>query len=601
MCGILGWVNNKKRILNQKNLFINMLDTMSNRGNDNTGYYFKDNILLGHKRLAIIDLENGNQPFFYKNYCIVYNGEIYNADEIKLDLIERGYEFDTTCDTEVLFKAYIEYKEKCLDLLEGIFSFAVYDEDKKSLFIARDRYGVKPLYYLKYKNNLIFSSTIKAILTSNLIKPIIGKKELTEILSLGPSKCVGSGVFRGINELRAGHYLIYKKNKIKIRRYYNIKTAACNDTYDDAREKIKTLLTDSIKRQMRSDVDIACLLSGGLDSSIITAVVAQNLNKQLTTYSIDYVDNDKYFKKTSFTVDLDKKFIEDMSEKYNTNHIYKVITQEDLAKALEYAVDARDYPGMADVDSSLLWFSKEISKDFKVILSGECADEIFGGYPWFYRDELNDRESFPWINNLDYRQSLLNSKYKKRLNLKKFAKKEYNKMIKELPKGDRKNKYKKLFYVNMTHFMTTLLDRKDRMTMYSTLEARVPFADTELINYLWNLPFDYKYRFNQEKYILRDAFKDILPESISKRKKNPYPKTHNPIYLKLVSNLLKKSLQDKNSVLYKVFDIDKINELLNAKDDDLLPWFGQLMTKPQLIAYLYQFDYWFKKYNIELK
>ncbi len=601
MCGILGWINNKKNILDKKDIFNDMLESMSCRGNDNTGYYTRDNILLGHKRLAIIDLENGNQPFYYKNYCIIYNGEIYNAPDIKKDLINRGYKFDTTCDTEVLFKAYIEYKEKCLDLIEGIFSFAIYDSKKKKLFIARDRYGVKPLYYMKKKNDFIFSSTIKAILKSKIIKPIIGKKELSEILSLGPSKCVGSGIFKGINELRAGHYLIYKKNKIKIKRYYNVKTQECNDTYEQARDKVKTLLTDSIKRQMMSDVDIACLLSGGLDSSIITAVVAKNYNKRLTTYSIDYVDNDKYFKKTSFTVDLDKKFIEDMSNMYNTDHKYKIITQEELAKCLEYAVDARDYPGMSDVDASLLWFSKEISKDYKVILSGECADEIFGGYPWFYRDELNDRENFPWINNLDYRQSLLNEKYRKKINLSKFAAKEYKKMIKELPKKDRKDKYKRLFYINMTHFMTTLLDRKDRMTMYSTLEARVPFADTKLIDYLWNLPFNYKYRFNQEKYILREAFEDILPESVSTRKKNPYPKTHNPVYLNLVSNLLKDSLKNKDSVLYKVFDIEKINELLNSKDDDILPWFGQLMTRPQLIAYLYQFDYWFRKYNIELE
>ena len=601
MCGILGWMNNKKSILDKEKTFTNMLNKMKNRGNDNTGYYFRDNILLGHKRLAIMDIKNGNQPMFYKNYIIVYNGEIYNADIIKEDLINKGYKFDTTCDTEVLFKAYIEYKENCLDRLEGIFSFAIYDKNKKTLFIARDRYGVKPLYYLKYKNDFIFSSTISSILESNLIKPIIRKKELGQILSLGPSTCVGSGIFKGIKSLRPAHYMVVKNNKIKIKRYYNVKSKECNDSYDSAKEKIKELLTDSIKRQMTSDVDIACLLSGGLDSSIITAVIAKNYGKQLTTYSIDYVDNDKYFKKTNFTVDLDKKYIEDMSNMYNTNHIYKIITQEELAESLKLAVDARDYPGMSDIDSSLLWFSKKIAKNYKVVLSGECADEIFGGYPWFYREELNERDNFPWINNLEYRQNLLNSDYKKKINLNKIAKKEYKKTIKELPKADRKDKYKKLFYINMTHFMTTLLDRKDRMTMYSTLEARVPFADTKLIDYLWNLPFDYKYRFNQEKYILRDAFNDLLPKSIINRKKNPYPKTHNPKYLNLVSNLLKESLEDKGSVLYKIFDIDEINKLLDSKSDDILPWFGQLMTKPQLIAYLYQFDYWFKKYNIILK
>lgn len=600
MCAILGWMNSKKNLKNVQNNFKEMLDLMSYRGKDNTGYYFEDSILLGHKRLAIIDLENGNQPMKYKEYTIVYNGEIYNADTLKQELENQGYKFKTNCDTEVILIGYACYKEKILEKLEGIFAFAIYNSKNKSVFLARDRFGVKPLYYTYYKHNFIFSSSIKSILKSGVIKPILGKKELARIISLGPSKCMGDGIFKGIKELRPAHYMIFKNKKIKIKRYWNIKSKEFTDSFDEAVKKVRNLLENSIKRQMKSDVDIATLLSGGLDSSIISAIVALNKKNILSTYSIDYEDNDKFFKSNTFQVSQDEKYIEIMSKAFNTKHTYMTISQNEVADYLIKTLKLRDYPGMIDIDSSLLWFSEKISEKYKVILSGECADEIFGGYPWFYKKELNNRKEFPWINNIDYRQKLINKNLRKKINIHKIIKKEYMNTIRELSLKDRKDKYKKLFYINMTHFMTTLLDRKDRMTMGATIEARVPFADTKLIEYLWNMPFEYKYKDGIEKYILREAFKDILPQEILNRKKNPYPKTHNPLFLELVSNLLKDRLKNDKSILYKLFDIDEINNLLNSNSDYDIPWFGQLMTKPQLIAYLYQFDVWVEEYNIEI-
>ena len=592
MCAILGVLQKKE--FNQ-NLFKSMLELMNNRGKDSTGYYFSNEIFLGHKRLAIRDIENGCQPMFYKEYVIVYNGEIYNTEEIKSDLLNKGYSFFTTSDTEIILKGYAEYKNKIVNKLEGIFAFAIYNKRKKELFIARDRFGVKPLFYAKKNNRFIFSSMIKPILKSKIVKPILTKKELTEILALGPSKKIGSGIFKDIYELRPAHYLIYKHNKIKIKRYWKLKSKKCTDTFEQAKLKVFKLLSDSIKRQMISDRSVATLLSGGLDSSLITAITAINYKAKLTTYSIDYENNSKYFKKNNFTVSEDKHYIDIMSKTFNTNHQYKTITQKDVVKLLTDTLYLRDYPGMTDIDSSLYWFSKEISKEHKVILSGECADEIFGGYPWFYRKELNNK--FPWINNINYRQKLINPKIK--INLNKTLKKEYKKTIKELSRKDRKDKYKRLFYINMTHFMTTLLDRKDRMTMGATIEARVPFADTKLIEYLWNLPFDYKYKNNTEKYLLRESFKNIIPDEVLYRKKNPYPKTHHPYFLNEVKKLLKERLKKGN--LNKVFNINEIEKLLEDNNDYDIPWFGQLMTKPQLISYLYQFDLWIEKYNIEIK
>lgn len=601
MCGITGWMNKNENLRNKKRIIKKMTKTLKYRGPDSTGYFISDDVLLGHKRLAIIDPEKGKQPMKYDNYVIVYNGEIYNTDSIRKKLIKKGYSFNTTSDTEVILKGYACYKEKIVEKLEGIFAFAIYDG--KDLFLARDCLGVKPLFYTQIDGNFLFASEIKALLKNDLVQPIIDKESLQELLGLGPSKIPGSGIFKGIKELRAAHYLTYKAGVIDIKRYWNVKDKKFDDTFEVCSTKVRRMLMDSIKRQMVSDVGISTFLSGGLDSSIITAVVSNELKKQnqvLDTYSIDYEDNDKYFKANKFQVSKDKKFIDIMKNAFKTNHTYEVISQRKLAKTLKESVIARDYPGMADIDSSLFWFSKQIRKEHKVILSGECADEIFGGYPWFYRKEIRERENFPWIDSLDERISLIKKDLAQKLDLKNFVKEKCELTLSEINVSDDEN-LKKLFYLNMTWFMPTLLDRKDRMTMRASLEARVPFADTKLIEYLWNVPWEYKYRNNQEKGLLRHAFKNILPKEIIDRKKNPYPKTHNPKYTKIMIKLLKKRLKNKKSVLYKIFDYDKLMNLIETGGESFkTPWFGQLMTGPELLAYLYQFDIWTVKYKIIL-
>ncbi len=605
MCGIVGWFNNKQSIRNKREILKQMTETLRQRGPDASGYYFKKNILLGHRRLSIIDIEKGSQPMSYKNYTIIFNGIIYNHHDIRNDLIKKGFSFNTNSDTEVLLKAYVYYKEKVLDILNGIFAFAIYNNN--SLFIARDRLGIKPLFYTKRKNDFIFASEIKALLKSEIVKPIINKQSLQELLALGPSKTPGCGIFKDIKELKAAHYLIYKHNKIKIKRYWNVKDLPFKDSFKQTRLKVRQMVTEAIKRQMVADVDICCLLSGGLDSSIISAICSKELYKEgktLNTYSIDYEDNKKHFLKNDFQISNDEYYIKLVSNNFNTNHSYKIINQQQLADYLNEAMIARDLPGMADIDSSLFWFIKEISNHHKVVLSGECADEIFGGYPWFYKEELFNKKGFPWINNLDDRSNLLSKELQKKLNLEAYANKQYKKALKEVPKCKYKKsrKYRQLFYLNMTWFMTTLLDRKDRMTMRSGIEARVPFSDHKLVEYLWNVPWEYKYSNNQEKGLLRDSFKDLLPKEIINRKKNPYPKTHHPQYTQIVSNLLLERLNNKDSVLYKIFDYDKILELIETEGKSYQnPWFGQLMTGPQLIAYLYQFDLWAEHYNIILE
>ena len=598
MCGFVGWYNDKENIKKHKKMIKKMNKSLKHRGPDDHQYDISDHLLLGHNRLSIIDLKNGVQPMKYKNYTIVYNGEIYNTNEIKKLLIEKGYTFTTTSDTEVLLKGYICFKEKILNMIEGIYAFAIYNQEE--LFLARDRLGVKPLFYSHMGNDFLFASEIKAILKSKIVKPIITKDSLSQLLSLGPSRVPGSGIFKDIYELRPAHYLTYKDGQINIQRYWNVASKEFNDTFEESVIKIRELLTDSIKRQMVSDVPIACFLSGGLDSSIITAVVSKNYDDVLKTFSIDYEDNNKYFKGNAFQISEDKSFIDIMRKTFSTNHYFEIISQRKLAKLLKKSVVARDYPGMADIDSSLYWFSKQIKKEVKVALSGECADEIFGGYPWFYNEKIRKRDNFPWIDSLGERNNLLKEELKDKLKLKDYVSKAYEDIIKEIPEDS--DEFKKLFYINMIMFMPTLLERKDRMTMMASLEARVPFADTKLIEYLWNVPWEYKFYHNKEKGLLREAFKDILPNEIFDRKKNPYPKTHHPKYTKIVTKMLRKRLKRKSNVIYKIFDKDKIRKLIETNGSSFkTPWFGQLMTGPQLLAYLYQFDVWADKYKIILE
>ena len=345
------------------------------------------------------------------------------------------------------------------------------------------------------------------------------------------------------------------------------------------------------------------MLSGGLDSSIITAVASQYVSK-LSTYSIDYQDQDKYFQPYEYQTTRDEHYINEMLDRYSTNHKTVTVSQKQLVMALKDSLIARDAPGMADIDSSFLLFSKEISQHHKVVLSGECADEIFGGYPWFYRQDLINVKGFPWMREFDKRMELFNDNVKT-LNIENYVLDKYYQTLDEIDYYDQnfEDEHKrKMIYLNIEWFMQTLLTRSDSQTMQSSIELRVPFANKDIISYIYNVPWKYLYHDNMEKGLLRDAFKDFLPNDIYNRKKNPYPKTHSPLYCDLIVELLKESLKDKDNILLKLFNHNKLLDLINSKGTSFkYPWFGQLMMGPQLLAYFYQIYLWGRIYHIELE
>ena len=611
MCGIVGWSNLKNNIRDYSDIMDEMIDTLKLRGPDSAGLKTYNHALMGHRRLIIVDPTGGMQPMTKiinnKEYTICYNGELYNTEEVRADLISKGYKFDSYSDTEVLLTSYIEYGQKCADYLNGIFAFGIWDEYNQELFLCRDQLGIKPLFYSYIDGNLIFASEIKALLKHPYIDSIVDRDGLIELISLGPARTLNGAIFKDIKEIPPAHYLLFNKRGINLNEYWKLETMEHEDDIDTTKKKVREMLVEIIENQLVSDVPVCTFLSGGLDSSVISSVAFDKFKKDglgvLNTFSIDYKDNEKYFKKNLYEPNSDPEYVKRMVEFLGSNHHNIVLNNIDLAHALDDATKAADLPGMADVDSSLYLFAKEVRKYATVALSGECADEVFGGYPWFTR-EYDSIEIFPWTNSIEYRKNILKPSLKD-LPIEEYVKQtcrdSINK-IDKLPKESHDDRIiRELTYLNIKYQMLTLINRKDRMTMSNSLEGRVPYADKRLVQYAFNFPKDIKLLHGREKGLLREAVRGIVPDEIIDRKKSPYPKTHNPEYTREVSNMLKKILEDRSSPIHQIIDYDFVSNIVDTGGESFKePWYGQLMTGPQVIAYLIQLNNWMKFYNVKL-
>ena len=612
MCGIVGFVNYKQDISKFRNVLNKMNSSLSNRGPDEQGFYIRKQVAFAHKRLVVVDPIGGKQPmienFSDSEYSIVYNGQIYNTKELRDILIENGFSFSGHSDTEVLLKAFIFYGPSVVNHLNGIFAFAIWNSKSEELFIARDHFGVKPLFYTMQNNSFIFASEIKAIFQYPGVAKIVNGQGISELFGIGPAHTPGLTVFDNIFELKPAHYAVFNKSGLHIHRYWKLTSQPHTESFDVTCQHLEYLLKDSITRQLVSDVPLCTFLSGGLDSSIITKFASDYCNENglepLNTFSIDYVDNDKNFVKSDFQPNSDNYYINLMVNKLNTVHHPIVIDTPELADYLEDAMIARDMPGMADIDSSLLLFCKYVKPNATVALTGECADEIFGGYPWFYRKELMELDGFPWSSDIAFRATLLREDILTAKELSEYAKEHYLDSVRNAPhladETPEEHRRYEIAYLNIKWFMQTLLDRMDRTSMYSGLEARVPFADHRIIEYVYNVPWKMKYQNGTEKALLRDACADLLPEEILHRKKSPYPKTYSPVYEKMLTEKMRSIVQDPNSPVLSILDTTKLETFLKEPAQYGKPWFGQLMAGPQLLAYYIQLNYWMEKYHLSL-
>ncbi len=607
MCGITGFCRFDRPLPFPESgeIVQKMGDTLGHRGPDDAGVWLNGACALAHRRLAVIDPAGGAQPMMRGNCVMVYNGELYNTPDLRWDLEQKGHIFSTRTDTEVVLEAYREYGERVGDHLEGIYAFAIWDGKRETLFCCRDRFGVKPFFYTVQGGLFLFGSELKALFAHPAVTPETDDDTWREVLGICPARTPGSGVFKGMKELPPAHCLRLDREGLHLSRYWALESREHRESYEETVEHVRTLLCAAIQRQLVSDVPLCTLLSGGLDSSFITAVAARAYQADgmppLETYSFDYTDNDKYFQASAFQPDADWPWVERMSRAFATNHRVLTCDQRTLVNLLGEAMRAKDFPGMADCDSSLLYFCRNIRKRHIVAISGECSDEIFGGYPWFHRKDMLEADTFPWCMDLSPRTGVLRPEVVKRLDLEEAVRQRYRASVAQTPyldgeTGDDRRR-REIGWLNLNWFMTNLLDRKDRISMATGLEIRVPFCDHHLVEYVWNIPWEMKSRGGVRKQVLRDAAQGILPEDVRNRPKSPYPKTHNPLFERLAGEKLTEILDDRTSPLLSIVDEGALRSgLLKGAGDYGKAWFGQLMAGPQMIAYLIQLNEWMKTY-----
>ncbi|MFA9376155.1 MAG: asparagine synthase (glutamine-hydrolyzing) [Lachnotalea sp.] len=615
MCGIAGFFNPYEHYSNSSNYYRDILNKMNlvqkHRGPDDDGTYLTDNFAFAHVRLSIIDLAGGHQPmtrtYHDVNYTIIYNGELYNTDELRQDLISKGHHFETTSDTEVILIGFIEYGPDFVQKLNGIFAFAISDERTNTIYIFRDRFGVKPLFYTLIKDTLIFSSELKGIFEHPYAVAQLDINGLNEIFSIGPAKTPGCGVFKDMMEVLPGYYCKFSAAGFENIQYWCLEASEHTDSLEETISKTSFLVQDSIKRQMVSDIPICTFLSGGIDSSLVSAICAKELkakNKQLSTFSFDFTNNNRFFKSNAFQPSEDKPWAQKMALFLDSKHTFLECDKLSLVDKLTDSVNAHDLPAMADVDSSMLYFCSLVKKYNAVTLTGECADEIFGGYPWFHKEECFNAKTFPWTMNLEPRKALLNNDFIHQLNMEEYVQSTYSKSVNETPRlyneDPTEARRREISYLNIKWFMQTLLTRMDRTSMYSGLEARVPFADHRLIEYLYNVPWSMKYQNGVVKSLLRESSAGLLPDEILYRKKSPYPKTYDPGYESLLAKQLIEVIEEPSSPILQFIDKAKIYFFINTPSDYGSPWYGQLMAAPQLIAYMLMINYWLIKFKTQI-
>lgn len=534
-----------------------------------------------------------------RDYFVAFDGEIYN-EKMLLDIFEQHQFIQPQNIEEIIFYAYVLWNEDMMQYLEGAYSFMILNED--SALIVKDPLGLRPLFFRDDDDAIYISNSLEQIMKLQHQFPVLDKNGIIDLFSFGPSCCEDQTIVQGIQALPMGSLLRIGNQQIEIEEYYQLPIYEHQDNLEVTQQKIHELLCQSIHNQ--SEGAKASFLSGGLDSSIISGYCAKE-KKNWKTFSLDYEGNSDSFKANDFQVSSDKSFIDAMLAASPCTHKELLISQKELLDYLEPAMIARNMPGMADVDSSLLWLCKQVAQEEKIVLSGECSDEIFGGYPWFYRDEYADMQTFPWLRYVDSRIELLHPSIKK-YDYQERIQSRYQQCVDRVTFLESDNEKDKKARVDtmlcLHYFMQTLVTRQVCMGEAANVKIRAPFANVKLLEYVYNIPWSMKFLNKEEKGILRNAFENELPSCIAHRKKNPFPKTHNPLYANMIASLLQESLHDENSKLPMLFDLAKLQELIDSKGESYeLPWYGQLMSGPQLLAYIYQLDKWLQHYHVQVE
>lgn len=573
MCGITGWVDFSRDLSKEDSTIRAMTNTLQYRGPDAEGIWSARHVALGHRRLAVIDVTGGTQPMEYVENdehlaVLTFSGEVFNFKELRTELQSRGHRFRTQSDTEVLLHSYLEWGIACVDRLLGMYAFGIWDAREQELILVRDRMGVKPLFYMETAHGVLFGSEPKAILANPMAPRRTDSEGFCEILDM--VKTPERSVYVGMNEVRPGQLVRVNRNGLVTRRYWQLEATEHTDSLPETIEHVRWLLEDIVDRQLISDVPLCSLLSGGLDSSAVTALAAKSLGRgKVRSFSVDFAGNDDIFKKDAVRPQTDAPFARELAEFAGSQHSEILLNSEDLVDpAVRAAVlDAADRPPAywGDMWPSLYLLFREIRRNSTVALSGESADELFGGYRWFHNPNAIKADTFPWLTSGSSRYfgglGLLDDGLVKKLDLPDYRAQRYSEAMAEIPQlpgeAPEERRMREITYLNLTRFVQTLLDRKDLMSMAVGLEVRVPFCDHRLVEYVFNVPWAMTKFDGREKSLLAAAVEDLLPASILDRKKTPYPATQDPGYETALRTELREVLVDPDAPVRPLLDLDK--------------------------------------------
>lgn len=596
MCGITGWLSYSRNMQTQRDTLRRMTETMSKRGPDAGGTWIEGPVGFGHRRLSIIDLEGGRQPMLARRddglqaAAITYSGEVYNFRELRAELKVRGHRFESLSDTEVVLRAYLEWGEAFVERLNGMYAFALWDMRSQQLLLVRDRMGVKPLYYFETADGLIFGSEPKALLANPLVPRRVRADGLREILEM--VKTPGHAIFDGMREVLPGELVRIDRQGLTRRRYWQLEAREHEHSLEQTIGHTRDLLEDIVQRQIVSDVPLCSLLSGGLDSSIITALASKKLlaagKDNIRSFSIDFLDHGSGFAGDAVRGTPDAPFVRDLVERIHSSHQEIILDSRELADPglRSQVIAALDLPPAywGDMWPSLYRLFQEVRRHSTVALSGESADEVFGGYRWFHDPVAIEAHTFPWLTSVTGKyfdgKTLFDPALLRQLDMPGFLQDSYSQAIADAPvltsEGQTERRMRQMSYVNLTRFVQTLLDRKDRMSMAVGLEVRVPFCDHRLVDYAFNIPWEMKAFDRREKSILRAATRDLLPESISDRVKSPYPSTQDPAYEQALRTSLVQIMADKDAPVRALLDASKVKHTLAKPVGDSSPMYDRM-------------------------
>ncbi|MFD5074770.1 asparagine synthase (glutamine-hydrolyzing) [Streptomyces sp. NPDC058371] len=581
MCGITGWVSFDRDLRAEAGTLDAMTETMSCRGPDDRGTWTEGPVALGHRRLAIIDLPGGRQPMTTETpdgtVALVYSGEAYNFTELRRELAGRGHRFSTDSDTEVVLRGYLEWGEALAERLNGMYAFAVWDGRRDKLVMIRDRMGIKPFYYFPTPDGVLFGSEPKAILANPLARARVRLDGLRELFAF--VKTPGHAVWDGMHEVEPGTVITVDRSGLRRHVYWQLETRPHTDDRDTSIATVRSLLDDIVRRQLVADVPRCTLLSGGLDSSAMTALAARQLGERgekVRSFAVDFVGQADHFVADELRGTPDTPFVHDVARASGTDHQDIVLDSNALADPDVRAkmIRARDLPmGFGDMDASLYLLFQAIREHSTVALSGESADEVFGGYLQFFDEEARRADTFPWLvrfgQHFGEDSDVLRPDLTGALDLKSYIADSYRTAAAGIQRLDGESDFeyrmRRICHLHLTRFVRVLLDRKDRASMAVGLEVRVPFCDHRLVEYVYNTPWSLKSFDGREKSLLREATADLIPQSVYDRVKSPYPSTQDPKYAIALQEHVKDLLAKPSHAVFDLVDRERVTRA--AHDD----------------------------------